>query len=1753
MLSFLTSLSFLYLIILVLLAIYGLIYYRNFTRNGYQPRLFPWVFTLIGLACFCFLYFNMHPPLRLQTFSNLDHHFIRHDGFQVAGQIELGRSDTVNGRNNSYNSFLIAKKDNKVSVSSSYAEEPFYILEDGSSQMLSKNYPSNGHEITLRDDTVTIKLAEKDKVLGLWINGKQVANRKVDIKKGASTWELLRDDIGFMQSAWYTDEKIGNILRSIQLVRSSADDQRSYFISGRIFHFARDLHYDDKNITATDLVFSAVISDKAVIGWGNGFPGNNKNQFRLEHMPGDSFSLKYRYPLAYPLTEEPQAGNKFAWVAQPVNKFLVADPLHIGNVPAVFTEGFLFTAFPGDTTVTFKPALLTYRKDAGNAALDLQVIEMGRNNDRQTSADQILLPSNSGSFSWQFSIVDSFNWQLGDRILTPSTWQKLIFGGLLLFFLLVFFSSWLKPANQLSWVGQVLSCIVLVMLTTRYFLYWRYKSFPPYEGMDLPSIQQLNSFWNFGIILLVTFVLAIVFGFDILKYIYRQVSKRTGAFLQSKRKRTVSGDQRSSEEKLLRRLPLLRRFGAKAIFFGSWIFILLAAASITLLSGFDAAISRHLALALILLYFLYVYISCRYSPLVVSSAKSWWNLHTGDRMDLIISNPVKVLLSVSLLGLFLFIDIGFALVFFNFLLFNEAFLFINYSIAGLSTGSKRNAALFGLLGFIYLLLFALNLIYGPYLFKYLLELSTLFYGIGYLCIAILIGWSVGRLFKNEQRKKIWARVIVAGTLFSSASFFLPKDWIREKAAITKYRIDVLTTPTDRVIEKAYTAGDSYIPVIRAAQNQWFINSFIDVDNNPSVNKAEFQLLPHAPQNRGAKYNAQATDLVSSRFLIAEHGRWSVLLYILLLYMPMALLAYFYKLYPDFTNRVNPGYAVTNTVFSLLNYLLITALLVILAATGRYIFFGQDLPFGSILSKQSLLFPALIIVIVVLMFRKIPLQQYPNRGKLIPGGLIFAGLFALLFFVRPAFNREKEFTVAGLSENLRVYTETRLQPIWDEIDTAVLTRRLSLAAKDKRFSEKLKEMLAAGSFTDGGSFLRKQIEQYSRSGFSKHLDANRMFFLDLSSGRPRLAINDNFFHAEPPPHLRQAWAGNVFADSSVYNVSLWDAGSNSMTEKRFSGYGTERTVNMDASLQFTYRRKIGEDLFAELCLVNHSGNSLGIRSGNGYYTLHPGDTMSLKNPAKYIFSHPASGKENILLVQPDAFMKNYYVNGSRFYLYPLANDLVWARNFAEGISGERTSNGDSRKDVFISMDQVLTDSLSSRIKQMLYSDTAYKDGAGYAIAIADADGRIWSIPDHIKGFDRPDPNDKAAFNRAIYGDGMLVRQSALRKKIGNINLLRMNPGPGSTLKPILFSSIASQLPMDWNAFAAEGFSQKQNYFGGEKVAEYDFEKNNGRITSVSDYLKYSDNYYHANLLLLGSYSRQGLQNVLSTYFARTNPADGLHWPYFNYNGQYYWLNGFENWPGYASGKANFGSDSSFISVGLFENYGIHTYRNGKYVDRFENDYDSALFGNAWKRSGFILPEYSLFDQKGTGMNMSRPNEVFLSSFRGHVKGSSQVMIPPLKMVDAFGKMVSQNRNYTLTLNPRPREKDFAAFYVDNGVTYNDYLSLMREGVFRGMKEALFTGTAARLGTMLKNGSPYFYFAKTGTTGDDELKTKSKLFTLIISQKDISDPGFSFRKNKFVVIYFTSQDGPAKQNEEFQASVIRMIEGSEKFRKYMGSAQ
>ncbi|MBS1633022.1 MAG: hypothetical protein JST10_10675, partial [Bacteroidetes bacterium] len=118
MLKIISSLSFLYALTFCLLLWYGLYYYRSLPRPGKRRKLFLPVFFVISIACFLFLWINMHAPLSMKTYSNLEHYFIRQDGFRVSKNIELGKTDTANFSDNAFNRFEFEKENNGVVLSS---------------------------------------------------------------------------------------------------------------------------------------------------------------------------------------------------------------------------------------------------------------------------------------------------------------------------------------------------------------------------------------------------------------------------------------------------------------------------------------------------------------------------------------------------------------------------------------------------------------------------------------------------------------------------------------------------------------------------------------------------------------------------------------------------------------------------------------------------------------------------------------------------------------------------------------------------------------------------------------------------------------------------------------------------------------------------------------------------------------------------------------------------------------------------------------------------------------------------------------------------------------------------------------------------------------------------------------------------------------------------------------------------------------------------------------------------------------------------------------------------------------------------------------------------------------------------------------------------------------------------------------------------------------------------------------------------
>ena len=65
------------------------------------------------------------------------------------------------------------------------------------------------------------------------------------------------------------------------------------------------------------------------------------------------------------------------------------------------------------------------------------------------------------------------------------------------------------------------------------------------------------------------------------------------------------------------------------------------------------------------------------------------------------------------------------------------------------------------------------------------------------------------------------------------------------------------------------------------------------------------------------------------------------------------------------------------------------------------------------------------------------------------------------------------------------------------------------------------------------------------------------------------------------------------------------------------------------------------------------------------------------------------------------------------------------------------------------------------------------------------------------------------------------------------------------------------------------------------------------------------------------------------------------------------------------------------------------QSGRSIDRrFNPLYDSLMFGNAYRKVGALYFRSMPCSIRKEGMNLNRPNEVFISSFRGHVKAAAR---------------------------------------------------------------------------------------------------------------------------------------------------------------------
>jgi len=397
----------------------------------------------------------------------------------------------------------------------------------------------------------------------------------------------------------------------------------------------------------------------------------------------------------------------------------------------------------------------------------------------------------------------------------------------------------------------------------------------------------------------------------------------------------------------------------------------------------------------------------------------------------------------------------------------------------------------------------------------------------------------------------------------------------------------------------------------------------------------------------------------------------------------------------------------------------------------------------------------------------------------------------------------------------------------------------------------------------------------------------------------------------------------------------------------------------------------------------------------------------------------------------------------------------------------------------------------------------------------------------------DPNNKKIFDnqRMLSELGGKDEESLIK----NLNMDVMNPGVGSSLKPIIAASAISMLGLRFDQFNMESlglspgvdirtdlksgksFYRTTRFAGAQFQPNWPFESLVGdetggddRLVSFSEYLSQSSNYYNAALLTMLT-NRCG--TIIDDLFHDATESDipkiffgpyrlGLNRPTGNVS-------------------------ESYLSYCLQENFGFgDTHAHDDFLGKLTTDDSKKIFPLINMRSA-VLNEQEL----QTMTPATRLQRLCTGSIQAY-------SLTPILMAELYGKLCSGKSDFTCALVPR--EKQFTKLFRNQKGVPDSLIYESCRILFSAMRDCAANGTAS-----IHNISdlwPHIY-AKTGTLGSTETVGDDRMLAVLLSQNALETARLG--EAKFVIIYFRTKNNSLKNVRE----IVREVINSRSFSEYM----
>lgn len=805
-------------------------------------------------------------------------------------------------------------------------------------------------------------------------------------------------------------------------------------------------------------------------------------------------------------------------------------------------------------------------------------------------------------------------------------------------------------------------------------------------------------------------------------------------------------------------------------------------------------------------------------------------------------------------------------------------------------------------------------------------------------------------------------VVAFGCYSQSESF----RQLLERKSYIRYRSEVLVSNPDEILQREqfkYNLGNDS-KLLRAAQNQWLINYYYEKsDFNP---RQYFQIRPSFQQ--GSPYMTQISDLVTVRYVIGEHSHLTVLLLLLLLLLLI-------------------GSALqSDTKFNLYSRLRVQGLCLLfmigffiwMAATNRMVFLGQDFPLLSMNSLLTLFITFSVLAMAVVFGDQANAQ--PQSVMFNPFGrklMLWTLAGTLLFGICVLYGRMFRFDS----------NQFNLKPTVDQLQQSFgqLNERFAYFQREQNHtptgaSASIQSLIndfdqSLGTDKDSlfkSPFARSAYEAYRTTLVSQNSIDNLIHLRRGMDSLYEFSVNSFYYNIYSPDNFRNGWrgslvgAGNRHFDllqnrTSKATYEIWNSSAtsrfnqlvlskslpelqqnqnlrltvvpNTWTADSLSAVIVSRTSGNQPETRSQFVIKSGTDLFHS-STVNHA------------MLLKPGDVLQFIPPGKQqaVSLHYKSQSGHLLA-------KNVWLNGRYQFFYPLREKFLWSYHFANLLKSrfDRQPDG-APASVQLTIDDELTEAIyqqaetyfrKTRWGKPSLPDPAEKARA-FNLVVLDNDGNIRALCDYKKGARiKIDPNRMSEYQPLMASNYLNGRTDEERLLFANRCLTRMDNGPASTFKPILYGAVTSQYNFDWPSlkFGITGLdtlakvARQKNlvltpnknvtlyYYGGRPVK---FVVEGHTLTSHSNYryLSHSTNTYNSEIVFLGSLDKPQLATLhryvangqgSPTYLIQGPSADArFDFPYFDFRGSHYRINKFpQSWSNY----------NSILATGLWDNFSL----------------------------------------------------------------------------------------------------------------------------------------------------------------------------------------------------------------------------------------